>query len=204
MCFDRMDPARCSAVAVIQPVSELLPPRNLRLDCGWPNIARPALRCATNLSVVRWLCRSGFMRVYGMRNSLRSPRPLGPGGTHGRPPMPSKGTGGFQLSQFYPSPKLGQLFYPAEISVNISVNTRVSSKGRCATASGPPTPTRSRASTLAEMSGIVSEYIFSECTFCEGRCWSRQPDYASIRPTRFLTVGSALSWASVLPFSWVG
>ena len=110
----------------------------------------------------------------------------------------------FQLSQFYPSPKLGQLFYPAEISVNISVNTRVSSKGRCATASGPPTPTRSRASTLAEMSGIISEYIFSECTFCEGRCWSRQPDYASIRPTRFLTVGSALSWASVLPFSWVG
>ena len=110
----------------------------------------------------------------------------------------------FQLSQFYPSPKLGQLFYLAEISVNISVNTRVSSKGRCATASGPPTPTRSRASTLAEMSGIISEYIFSECTFCEGRCWSRQPDYASIRPTRFLTVGSALSWASVLPFSWVG
>ena len=29
----------------------------------------------------------------------------------------------FQLSQFYPSPKLGQLFYPAEMSVNtLSVN----------------------------------------------------------------------------------
>ena len=79
MCFDRMDPARCSAVAVIQPVSELLPPRNLRLDCGWPNIARPALRCATNLSVVRWLCRSEFKRVFSMQNSLRSPRPQGTG-----------------------------------------------------------------------------------------------------------------------------
>ena len=103
MCFDRMDPARCSAVAVIQPVSELLPPRNLRLDCGWPNIARPALRCATNLSVVRWLCRSGFMRVYGMRNSLRSPRPLGPGG-----PGPVFAYRKMLVSQFSVVPVLSQ------------------------------------------------------------------------------------------------
>ena len=78
--------------------------------------------------------------------------------------MPSKGTGGFQLSQFYPSPKLGQLFYPAEMSVNtLSVN----------------------ALSVKAAAGVASLN-------------------ASIRPTRFLTVGSALSWASVLPFSWVG
>ena len=165
MCFDRMDPARCSAVAVIQPVSELLPPRNLRLDCGWPNIARPALRCATNLSVVRWLCRNGFMRVYGMRNSLRSPRP------HRTGRIPVFAYCKVSASQFSVVPVLSQ----------------------------------SKTGTTVLSCGNVSEYTFSECTFSEGRrCWSRQPDYASIRPTRFLTVGSALSWASVLRFSWVG
>ena len=60
-------------------IRTVLRPWNLRLDCGWPNIARPALRCATNLSVVRWLCRSEFKRVFSMQNSLRSPRPQGTG-----------------------------------------------------------------------------------------------------------------------------
>ena len=68
-----------------------------------------------------------------------------------------------------------------------------------------PVLSQSKTGTTVLSCGNVSEYTFSECTFREGRrCWSRQPDYASIRPTRFLTVGSALSWASVLPFSWVG
>ena len=70
----------------------------------------------------------------------------------------------FQLSQFYPSPKLGQLFYPAEMSVNtLSVN----------------------ALSVKAAAGVASLT-------------------ASIRPARSLTVGSALSWALVLPFSWVG
>ena len=122
MCFDRMDPARCSAVAVIQPFRSFCLPGT----CAWiaagptlrglPCDARPI--CPLSAGYVGAdLCVSMVCETPCVRRGL-----IGPGGYRYSHIVKCQRPS-FQLSQFYPSPKLGQLFYPAEMSVNtLSVN----------------------------------------------------------------------------------